>query len=84
MNVTNRVRLPIDDLAVGIDCPRRERFDKCTDRLFYGMITSLHNARAVGNLENLLKMEIDYGLKYDRHSMFIDNQLKPMLSTMKN
>ena len=41
MNVTNRVRLPIDDRAVGIDCPDRRRFKKCTDTLFYGMLTSL-------------------------------------------
>ena len=48
------------------------------------MIKSLHNQRAAGNLDNLLKMEVDYGVKYDRHSMFIDDQLKPMLSPMKN
>ena len=34
LNVTNRVKLPDDNPAVGIDCPNKDRFDRCTDKLF--------------------------------------------------
>ena len=34
LNVTNRVRIPDDHPVVGIDCPNRDRFQRCTDRLF--------------------------------------------------
>ena len=73
-----------DDPAVGIDCPNPERFDRCTDRLLFGMLASLQNLRDTGNLRRLLEMEIDYGIKYDRHSMFVDPRLKPMLKPMDN
>ena len=80
LNVTGRVRLPADSPAVGVDCPDRRRFSKCTDKLFYGMLKHLGDTRAAGNLGQLLQMEIDYGVKYDRHSMFLDERLKPMVS----
>ena len=84
LNVTNRVKLPDDNPAVGIDCHNRGRFDRCTDRMFFGMLTSLQKQRETGNLGELLLMEKDYGIKYDRHSMFADDRLKPMLRPMDN
>ena len=48
------------------------------------MLTSPHSTRAAGNLRQLVEMEIDYGIKYDRHSMFADDQLKPMLKPTAN
>ena len=51
---------------------------------FFGMLKSLHSTRAAGNLRQLVEMEIDYGIKYDRHSMFVDDQLKPMLKPIAN
>ena len=73
LNVTNRVQLPDDIPAVGIDCPNRERFDRCTDRLFFGMLAKLQVMRDNGRVSQLLSAEIDYGIKYDRHSMFVDH-----------
>ena len=51
---------------------------------FFGMLKKLQNMRDSGNLRQLLEAEIDYGIKYDRHSMFVDPHLKPMLSPMDN
>ena len=84
LNVTNRVKLPDDSPAVGVDCPSRGRFQRCTDKLFYAMLKSLDKKRADGNVKELVEAEIDYGIKYDRHSMFLDDRLKPMLSPMAN
>ena len=82
--MTNRVKLPDDCPAVGVDCPSRGRFQRCTDKLFYGMLKSLDDKRAAGSLRQLAEAEIDYGIKYDCHSMFLDTRLKPMLSPMDN
>ena len=84
LNVTNKVRLPDDYRAVGVDCPNPERFKRCTDRLFFGMLNRLQTTRTTGTLRELFKEEIDFGIKYSRHSMFLDDQLKPMLSPMNN
>ena len=45
LNVTNRVKLPDDSLAVGVDCHSRGRFKRCTDKLFYAMLKSLDNKK---------------------------------------
>ena len=84
LNVTNRVKMPDDSQAVGIDCHTRDRFDRCTDKLFYGMLAKLQDMRNNNQLGELLKTEVDYGVKYDPHSMFVDPRLKPMLSPMRN
>ena len=40
--------------------------------------------RAAGNIRKLVELEIDYGIKYDRHSLFLDDRVKPILSPMDN
>ena len=48
------------------------------------MLKSLDNKMAAGNMRELAEAEVDYGIKYDRHSMFLDGRLKTMLSPMDN
>ena len=82
-NVVNKVQLPDDCPAVGLDDPDRSRFDRCTNRLFSGMLTSLHGLSA-GSRKRLDEAEVDYGIHYDPHSMFVDPMLKPILNPMDN
>ena len=72
LNVTNKVQLPDDIPAVGLDDPNTRRFDRCTDRLFDGMLNSIQCLRDAGNVRQLLDAEIDYGTQCERHSMFVD------------
>ena len=78
------MKLPDDYRAVGVDCPNPERFKPCTDRLFFGMLNRLQTTRNTCTVRELFKTEIDFGIKCSRHSMFLDDQLKPMLSPMNN
>ena len=84
LNVTNRVKLPDDCPAVEIDCPTRSRFNRCTDRLFFGVLAKLQTMRDNRQLKRIVNTEIIYGVKCDRISMFVDPRLKPMLSPMGN
>ena len=48
------------------------------------MLAKLQTMRDNRQLGRIVETEITYGVKYDRHSMFVDPRLKPMLSPMGN